>query len=334
MRNRMLGTWAVVVACGLLAFTASAQAASIQSLVDFSGVPGNGTENKFADNSVEFLITNISSGSGTLDVGDIVRGILNIDSVRNVGTGVDQDLSDNNVELSGIFQTEVIKKVATGGTDSNGNPLFDMWFGPSASLSFPEASALGLSASTMVVMWQDKSPDYQQTAGPDTDGTLGSPYVAGGGGSSDEAFATDGTFFWGLGFNGATVSDGMGGITGVTTLSEAWKASGIRDVAGTFGTDPTQIGSAFYSLNRILGANGLADGWKLDGQVGNFGSTKVEVTGDTTFRVSNSQAAWPVNDQANFTIFAVSAVPLPAAAWMGIALLGALGLGRRLRRRS
>jgi hypothetical protein len=177
----------------------------------------------------------------------------------------------------------------------------------------------------MVLFFEDSTPDFSAS------GTL----------LTDVANAIDGKFFWAMGFTSDLPTDDY--INEAT--GEFW--------SGTFKTDNLAnpfyqnqpINSANFAMNRVFSTKtannsdpipGLGDGWVLDlrqsSEYSGVGKT-VEFTGFTTPTLQNNNQTWPARDAAQFNFNPVSLVPVPAAAWMGLALLGALGLGRRLRRK-
>jgi len=338
MRSRVLGTWAVVFACVLLATAASANAANITSLIDFD--PTGFTVNQISDDSVE----NILNFSGTLQVGDIIEGVLNITAVGDVSNTlktVGEGTANN--ELTGIFRT-VVKRITFAGNGPDGtfgtpDDLYYVAFGPddtwSAAAALGVAGGAGTGTGAMVIFFEDSSQNFTKSGPPAT----------------DVANASDGKFFWALGFNTALPTDVAGDVTANSnSASEGWLAT----TRLTLPANNNQIGTAVYSLNRVFSTNapngatpipgigenyilGLQEGWASPS-----GVADVEVIGTTSFNSQISQidpnnpngSGWAVNDQSEFFILPLSVIPLPAAAWMGMALLGVLGIGRKLRRRT
>jgi hypothetical protein len=345
----MVGTWAVLIACGLLAFTASAQAANIQSLTNFAS-PG-GLNNSATDDSAEFLYD--VNNNQVLDVGDVLFGVFTIPTYNSANLG---GVGGANSEWTGFFWTKVIDKSAKTGTRTYGDgaggsvtqDTFQFSFGPDTTgapwvtgsynplsiatggvLSLEQIAALnlpaGISSSTMMVFFEDKTPgDWSNSGGP----------------GSDEVNSTDGTFFWALGMDSSSFTADSDPTNDISSAGETWltDTNTFDAVPATTGVN---IGSAEFSLNRIFTAGlvGSAEGWKLGTLFNNNISTQTvatEFAGTVVFNVpkSGSTINWPVqNNITTLDFIGISAVPLPAAAWMGFALLGALGLGRRLRRR-
>lgn len=301
----------VLAAFGLVALATNAEAARLGKLWE-KGLAPTGATNIVSDDSVEFLIQN--DGNNTLDVGDAIRGIVNMNSLQNLKVGLVDLGADGNSEFSGLFQTLVIGKKFVG-TDINGNSLYNFSFGPDP--AFAEANSLGLTGA-MVLMYEDISPDFTVNQG-----------IAG-----DIANATNGFYYWALGMNG-TFGLGPDGIAASgdehTDLDEAWIATNTLDTVPT--VPQVNIGTANLALNRIFGAGGLGDSLALALQASAFGSNGgVEFTGSAEFQTTISGSNWPIADEAEITFQVI--VPLPAAAWAGIAMLGLIGAGRKLRRRS
>jgi hypothetical protein len=328
--NRAFGTKAVLgmMAVLLVAGTASA-GGSITSIVDFSNTPPIGTLNTGSDDSRELLID--LNGNGKADVGDTFRGILNINSMWNDTTNIITGIGGNspNNEWTAIFQAVIVGKSAT----TNVNGEHDFAFGPSA--IFAEANTLfGGASGAMFLFYEDAGNDFSVANGYDTDGTLGPAYVSGAGGTSDEHYATNGIFTWAIGFNGV-MGLGADGLAAsgdeYTSLGEGWHATAFETPAGVAGTD---LGSGNIDANRVFGAGGSFDSWILDTFVSQFdASSGVEFRGDTQFqRPLSGSPTWPIENEAQINFKAIG-VPVPSAVWMGLAMLGALGIGANRRRK-
>jgi hypothetical protein len=111
-----------VAIAGVIGAT-SAVAAPVSSAVDAGTV-------LFSDNSAEYMIDR--NNNGTLDVGDSLRGILSIDNITGSGPQVAIGTGTIYNELTGIFQVEVLSKVAVGGGRYNYTFGFDATFGQGA----------------------------------------------------------------------------------------------------------------------------------------------------------------------------------------------------------
>lgn len=299
MKGRTFGIALVVAACGVLALASTSQAATISQIIQANS---GGQLNTASDDSVEIIIQR--DGNSTLDVGDSLRGIFRINTLEPglPGDGGSTFLTGVNNEWTGIFQTEVIRKI------DNGDGTFDFYFGPDS--TFAEATALLGAGSGAMALFFEQGPvhNYSTTGGPL---------------SSDIAHATDGDYFWALGFNGTVQA------SGITNLDEGWLSENSLDsIPG--GPTPVGIGLANFALNRVGAVVGNGTGITIVPQASIFGSNQgVEFSGSSEFQ-SVPGGAWPVSNELELNFIAF--VPVPAAAWMGLALLGGL-LGVRMRRR-
>jgi hypothetical protein len=304
----------VALLVGTLAFASVANATSITGLAIFNDPS---IENLVSDDSVETIVKGTNPITGLpnvglgLEVGDTVQGIFNINSMTTAFTNVEPVGTNGNNELTGIFSTLVLDRIPT----ANG---YTYIFGPDPAWSAAPADLLG---KAMVIFYEDTTPDFTKTGGP---------------ASVDITNATNGNYFWALGMMGT-----MDTQTWVTDLGEAWKTADNTQDPPIPGVD---IGSATFALNRIGSGliSGAGDKWILDKRTSPFDANQgVDVTGSTEFWANITTAppgftvpAWPIGDETNFFVNPLRVIPLPAAAWMGLAMLGALGVGRRLRRRS
>lgn len=325
-------TSALLGAVIVLTMAGTAQAGqSLSSLIEFSGV-APGVQNTGSDDSREYLIDN--DNDGKVSEGDYLRGILNInsmiDSVNLNLTNIGGNSPYN--ELTSLFMVEVYGKSDVA--DVNGK--FNFSFAPTT--AFVEAnSLLGVGSGAMLLFYEDSANDFSVKYGIDTT-ALGPPYVRAphpdAGTESDEYFASNGTFVWAMGFNGAMLDpDAVPDLDGdeITTLGEGWSATAFDDPTLVAGTD---LGSGNFDFNRIFGGSGAWDSWVLDTFTSQFDATKqVEFTGDTQFQTGGATSGpWPIENEAQFNFKAIS-VPLPSAVWAGLAMLGALGFGANRRRK-
>jgi len=301
MKGRTFGIVLVVAACGVLALASTSQAATITQIIQGNS---GGQLNTASDDSVEVIIDRNSNG--TLDVGDSLRGIFRILTLEPglPGDGGSTILGGgtSNNEWTGIFQTEVVRKV------DNGDGTYGFYFGPDS--TFSEANTLLGAGSGAMALFYEQGPthDYSTTGGPF---------------SSDITHATNGDFFWALGFNGTV------GANGLTNLDEGWFSEETLDsIPG--GVVPVGIGLANFALNRVGAVAGNGTGISITLQPSIFGSNQgVEFSGSSEFQ-SVPGGNWPISDELELNFIAF--VPVPGAAWMGLALLGGL-LGVRIRRR-
>ena len=142
-KKKTLASTGLALAFGLCA--SAANAADIDSLIFPNEL------NQFSDNSAESQNVDLN-GNGLLDVGDTLRGILDIGTIEDLsggggtraigGTGVD---STGNNELTAIFEAEILT-ITGERLDPLGNAIADFTFGPNAAF----ISEFGLTAGTMV----------------------------------------------------------------------------------------------------------------------------------------------------------------------------------------
>jgi hypothetical protein len=341
----MLGISVVFAACCLLVVATSAQAASVTSLTNFSSPAG--ANNNATDDSAEYLYD--VDGDGGLSVGDVIFGIWKFPTYNgnNMGNGA------GNPEWTGFYWTMVLDmsfNAATGyqfsfGPDTTGSPFVTGVYNPVlyttgaagsnqiADLNLPTTP---MDSGTMMVFYEDAAtpPNWQNSGGPGV----------------DEQYSTDGAFFWALGMNPDVLTNMNDGdpTNDISSEDERWVTS-----TSTLAVIPgpgVQIGDAQFSLNRryTAGSGGqgnsfvLADSFNNNYTLLKYGSGPAqtigtEFTGSVAFDVpaAGSGIGWPIHDNiTTFNFKAITVIPLPAAAWMGLALLGVLGVGRRFRHRS
>ena len=323
MRKRMLGTWGVAVAVGLLALGGASEAASVNSLFNLDGV----TMNELSDESAEY----VSNGGATINdvkasffvgndefvtlaVGDVLRGMFDFNTVNGDDIG-----ASGNDSLQGIFSTKVISFAdldGIGGANDivfGADPNFGAWLSAihTAYGQTDSTTAFPMIGGEVARLFTHGTPpnDYDATSV-----LTGSP-------DANIATATDGAFFWDLGFAStndlwyafnAVTAIPLGASTGFSlananlTLSQMFKAgqAGVRVIPHAVGVNPL----------------GLAT------------SALVDFDGSTTIRGSGSStnAGFHATNNVNLNFLAV---PVPAAAWLGLGMLGLLGLGRLRRRK-
>ncbi|MEX2119558.1 MAG: hypothetical protein WD847_08175 [Pirellulales bacterium] len=208
--------WIGSVAAALLLTASPAMAGvSVSSLFLFG-------PNHASDEHREYLIDDIRTQIGQIDVGDSIRGLYNVNTLNNDSANVGGNTPVN--EFTGLFQIYVTSKTEFAGPDG---PIFRLTFGPD-----PDFEA-DWGAGAIVVMFEDDSNNFtadylpnpaqsppgdtntSRSDGPNDDGTPGpgrtvppsSADVSVGPYASEEAFiatATDGDRFWTIGFTSGT----------------------------------------------------------------------------------------------------------------------------------
>lgn len=356
--------WTAFIALGVvLAFAGSAQAAEV---VDFAYLDGT-TQNDADDVDYEFLEKGFQGGvknsaSTTIQIGDLIRGVIVFDQFNGVGLG-------DKVQWAGMFSLKVIdivnkQDLISGVGDGDGNDTGDIIFGPdpgffnsantntflnfdtdlgTAGIQLPDGPNLGTNENVMVRMWQLNS---------------GGDYTPGISTSGDKTVAyrnfSQGDFFWDLGFSDPDAASHNSGGTIVSTNGEGWVARADSNLDGSItgseagnlefgvigGIDPDFIiGQGRFSLSVInsgvwgvpLILQNLGTG--LTSWLGAASDAQGYVLGYSNVVGGNAtatSAGFMAKSDSNFTFLAL---PLPAAAWPGLGLLLALGAFRFRRRR-
>lgn len=194
----------------------------------FSGVTFFPPVTGFEDQDIDFFV-NVGGGATTLDVGDRLKGVLEIGETFGIfGGGPAPILPD---ELTGLFDLTVITKVpsATPG-------LFDFTFGPTVGGLFgnPDLNGVTPGAGTgiMVRAFLDPAPDLDILA------------QCGGSQLSCEGFASDGALWAEAGFTG--------------DVNELWAANNASDLPASLLLVPgsTKVGTINFYINVITNATG------------------------------------------------------------------------------
>ena len=197
-------------------FAGAAQADSVTNLIQFFET------NTLSDDNRQHHIDR--NQSGTLDVGDSIRGVVLIDQLFNPGGpagGFGLGRDSGNDEVTGIFQIMVESKVATG--DAQFPFLYTFVPDPAFAAEF------GFAVGTMAALFTDPSNNM----------ALDSVTIA-----QAEATATDGSLLVTLGFTGgagaavgagAAACSGAAGAAGagpVPRLLRPARSRGPADLAG------------------------------------------------------------------------------------------------------
>lgn len=321
----------------VLVLAGAAQADTVNSFLRYDGVV-----NRASDNNAEYLLVD-RDGDGFLDIGDVLVGAFDMNTLNS--TPANLGGSTGNHQWSGVFALEVkdLRNISNAGA---ANETADIIFGAYSGFATYLASLNGgagpsdnpaLPTNTIARFWTNPNSTTDFTTN-----------IGGGAADPDDNVATaaTGEYYWDLGFADPssashwdpTANGGAGGI--VSTNGEGWVALGGGTNVGllTSADSDTTLGTGNFGVSILgndLGPMTTPRTWSIlsAGLIGASIGAQVDVIGSSTVRGSDG-----VEEVAGFlagseTNFGFLAVPLPAAAWPGIALLVGLGLARMRRRK-
>lgn len=255
--------------------------------------------NVLSDDNRQRLINNVGAAD-VIDVGDALRGVITFNQLFNPGVGPSGALlggSSGNQELTGLFEIVVTSKTLISPGGAGVPPTYSFTFGPSASFG----------ADGTMVRFYTGAPNIQLDLT-----TL----------ATSEATASDGSLFWELGYTGAG---------GAADAGEGWAANGPDTLAAL--NAGSGVGFSNFAISRTSTA-GVGGDYALTEMTGFFG-TGAEIVGTALTRGTTGLPSTPWQLAGDTTVqFNVgNVIPLPAAAWSGLTMLGALG-GMYARRRA
>ena len=279
-----------------------------------------------SDNSAEQFID--VTETGTLDVGDRLRGIFQIETFESLITAAQTDLSATPYELKGLFDIEVIQKDVFNLVDGSGNVIgqqFQFTFGAYDGFA-TEADNSGWTAGEVdglaaVFFADDRDNDFDFARLT----LASSPCVAARGETGTAAIAalegcaTNGDMMWAMGFD---ATPGTGWATGLLATDDPAAIGGLPlgQAAGQFNVS---LNVLQYGVGRELLRNvdsTIAAGEFVD--AAGSGGLLEKGTSQTPFDLFNN--------------IDVTVNPVPEPGTVALFGLGALGLGllgwRRSRR--
>ena len=309
--SRLTGLLAAGAVGATMAFTGAAQASTVNDLLYKDANYPDGQWNNFSDGNRQWVHENRSGAQvPVLGVGDTLRGLFRFSEIRH-SDGPVFSRNDDYGELFGMFNLIVTEVEPDGTTHFGADPNF--WSG----------GEQGLVEGAVMVLWESPTgisdffdADFSgQTAQQLLDARIaqGDRYLTAGftGERTDVEYGPD---------PGDVVNDVIlpNAAAEERWISEVVMVGGNPEVQSDYGMSLLETPEAelFDALAPLL-RPWRGFGAEIDGE-----ASEIRETSDARFDFRGD------NTNVNMHL-----VPLPAAAWSGLVLLGLLGGGKALRRR-
>ena len=345
------GILATAFACLVIGMGAvAADAANVNSFLQTG-------PNAASDQNAEYQLIDLNS-NGLLDRGDVIVGGIDFNTLNSGSANLGG--TTGNDQWTGVFGVKIRDIVNRSANLLFGDVIFEPWGGLDAYINGGAFdSGLGLTvysgldtdpvtpgvqlptgpavaAGTMARMWTN----------PSSTTDFNSPLV--GSPDANVGLVADGAFYWDIGFAApGLASQHTGGGTITSFNGEGWVAlnggtnlkalatvdSGVTYNPGNFGVNVLQTGGQGTAVDNRM----LTSSWTIfdSFQIGATPGQTVEIKGSSTVRGSlgfEANAGFDAGSNTDFS-FNLAPVPLPGAAWMGIAMLVGLGAVRIRRRK-